>query len=333
MGTLYRSDGVTWDRIGDGAVLALKIEGWHNVGAAGEPAFQNGWVNFTATAQPPLAFKKYPDGRVRLQGIITSGTVGAIFTLPVGYRPVTPAGGALRFRVPAGLAAGDGQVDIGGDGTVNAAGSLGGAGVWADLGAVEFDTGQTTWPAGQGSSLGVVTSLPVAPVDGQECYFLADATNGVVWHFKYRAASTSPRKWECIGGSPLFVIVGYVDPPSGGVESKSGASSNIYGPLATPVSITLPLAGDYDVDHGFSGNTNASTYAYQSLSIGGAVPLDGDAATEYDTAGAMVPVSRSVRKTGLAAATTVAAQYRTYAANQSLGVNNRWIRAKPVRVG
>jgi hypothetical protein len=37
----------------------------------------------------------------------------------------------------------------------------------------------------------LVTALPATPVDGQECHFVADATNGVVWHMKYRAADTS----------------------------------------------------------------------------------------------------------------------------------------------
>ena len=30
---------------GEGAMLA-PIEAWHEVGAAGEPAFQKGWMNF-----------------------------------------------------------------------------------------------------------------------------------------------------------------------------------------------------------------------------------------------------------------------------------------------
>jgi hypothetical protein len=52
----------------------------------------------------------------------------------------------------------------------------------------------------------LVTSLPTtgpsggALVDGQECRYLADATNGVVWNLKYKSSAS---KWYFIGGSSL----------------------------------------------------------------------------------------------------------------------------------
>lgn len=64
----------------------LAIEGWHNVGAGGEPAFQNSWVAGSPTAR----FYKHL-GRVYLQGVASHGGAASsvIFTLPAGYRPVT----------------------------------------------------------------------------------------------------------------------------------------------------------------------------------------------------------------------------------------------------
>lgn len=63
------------------------IEPFHIVGAAGEPAFQNGWVNFGA-AYGEVSFYKDPDGWVHLKGVASAGTnQSVIFTLPVGYRP------------------------------------------------------------------------------------------------------------------------------------------------------------------------------------------------------------------------------------------------------
>src|SRR3954451_5923766 len=50
------------------------------------------------------------------------------------------------------------------------------------------------------ASAPIVTSLPATPVDGQECNYLADATNGVMWHLVYRAADA---KWYYTGGPPL----------------------------------------------------------------------------------------------------------------------------------
>lgn len=80
----------------------LKIESPHVVGAAGEPAFENGWVNFGSGAltYEGARFWKDPTGRVHLEGMVKSGTLGlaatgVIFTLPVGYRP----GNSHQFAV------------------------------------------------------------------------------------------------------------------------------------------------------------------------------------------------------------------------------------------
>jgi hypothetical protein len=61
-------------------------DGWHLIGAAGEPAFQNSWTNYGGT-WGPARFKKI-GGEVILQGLVAGGTNGAVgFTLPAGYRP------------------------------------------------------------------------------------------------------------------------------------------------------------------------------------------------------------------------------------------------------
>jgi hypothetical protein len=71
-----------------GGIGAGGLEGWHHVGSAGEPSFQNGWSNWGA-GWPGAAFRKLPDGTVRIKGTVKNGSVGqfAVFTLPPGYRP------------------------------------------------------------------------------------------------------------------------------------------------------------------------------------------------------------------------------------------------------
>lgn len=62
-------------------------EAWHVVGATGEPAFTNAWVNFGAP-HAVAAFYKDAFGVVHLKGLVKNGTAAtSIFTLPVGYRP------------------------------------------------------------------------------------------------------------------------------------------------------------------------------------------------------------------------------------------------------
>lgn len=65
---------------------------WREVGEDGEPAFENNWVNYDATAWESAAFRADALGWCHLRGLVKNGTVGAnIFTLPAAYRP------ALRF--------------------------------------------------------------------------------------------------------------------------------------------------------------------------------------------------------------------------------------------
>lgn len=68
---------------------AMSIETPNSVGGAGQPAFLNSWVNFSAGWQV-ARFWRDPMGVVHLEGLVKSGTPGAtsvVFTLPTGYRP------------------------------------------------------------------------------------------------------------------------------------------------------------------------------------------------------------------------------------------------------
>lgn len=70
-------------------------EAWHNIGAAGEPAFQNLWVNNGGGYQ--VARYRKERGRVYVEGSIKTGGVNTVaFTLPVGYRPTATLQRAIR---------------------------------------------------------------------------------------------------------------------------------------------------------------------------------------------------------------------------------------------
>ena len=73
-------------------------EGWHLIGTAGQPAFENFWINF-GSGFAPAAFYLDPIGRVHLKGIIDEGGANTrAFILPPGYRPPEN----LAFAVAAG---------------------------------------------------------------------------------------------------------------------------------------------------------------------------------------------------------------------------------------
>jgi hypothetical protein len=61
-------------------------EGWHEVGASGEPAYENKWKQANPAAYNAAFFKDH-EGIVHLRGIVSGGTASVIFHLPPGYRP------------------------------------------------------------------------------------------------------------------------------------------------------------------------------------------------------------------------------------------------------
>jgi hypothetical protein len=100
-GADVRDDNLTGADVRE-ATLALGGQ-WHEVGAAGEPPFNDtggcAWKNFDPPAHDTGAFSRDRSGRVQLKGIVDaddvppsscalgSGLDQVIFTLPAGYRP------------------------------------------------------------------------------------------------------------------------------------------------------------------------------------------------------------------------------------------------------
>ena len=77
--------------------LVPEVEPWHEVGGAGEPAFEGGFDNdateHSRITPTTVAFYKDPFGVVHLRGAALtrtasiSGQWSTVFTLPAGYRP------------------------------------------------------------------------------------------------------------------------------------------------------------------------------------------------------------------------------------------------------
>lgn len=173
----------------------------------------------------------------------------------------------------------------------------------------------------------LVTALPVAPVDRQEVLYLADDAGGVVWHLRYRAlkpdgsANGSAFKWEYVGGAALGADV----PTNQVIGATAFADLATVGPQ-----VTVPLAGDYDVDIAAAlAATAVGVYVYAAVKRGGAVTLEADGMVTG--AGYAVSVARTMRMTGLAAADVLKLQYHVN--TQSGTAESRSLRVRPVRVG
>jgi hypothetical protein len=148
---------------GGGTADPIPLDKWHLVGTVGEPPFLAGWSNY---GQAPVGFRKEPDGRVALKGLLTLGSSGTanVFVLPTGYRPPTAAV-ATRYVVPSNK--GPAFCQPLSDGNVQVQSQAGYAalavGDWIDLSSVEFDTDTVTaYPSGPTGPPGA-TGAPGAP--------------------------------------------------------------------------------------------------------------------------------------------------------------------------
>lgn len=168
-------------------------------------------------------------------------------------------------------------------------------------------------------------TLIVAPQSGDEIVYAADSTNGVNWHLRYNGSSSSPYKWEYVGGSPLMATAADVN--------ITQPATPIYNNGSTTLSQALTYAGDYDITIGVL--QNAKNNAYTSIALSGgtsASAVDADAVySAVSGTDSGLFLTRTLRKTISAAAVTVTMQHKG-AGSQSAYFNNRALRITPVRV-
>jgi hypothetical protein len=171
------------------------------------------------------------------------------------------------------------------------------------------------------------TTPPASPNDGDEWILPVDATNGVMWRFRYRAASASAYKWEFIGGSLVSAEV---------ATTETTTTTGTYVDLATVgPSIILPRNGDYQVNAGCNlYHTTAANAAFQI-----AVCLGATATYVVNPASAQAAVANVGADGGQAVGrynnAVLGAELRLRYYNVVAGTAAfrwRWIRVWPVRV-
>jgi len=172
------------------------------------------------------------------------------------------------------------------------------------------------------------TTLPASPVDGQEAILVDSITNPTYqWRFRYNAGSTSAYKWEFVGGAPW----------QGEVDATSTSNNSAFAdPSGGVVTLTLPRAGDYQLEYGADlGITTATANCQISLApYVGTTPATVDIANIFSLTafGAFnVSVARARKKLGIAASTVVKLQWAVGGGNVQ-SMYYQWMRITPVRV-
>jgi hypothetical protein len=174
-------------------------------------------------------------------------------------------------------------------------------------------------------------ALPPQP-DGTVVRVQPDAAAGVIWRFRFNAASTSPYKWELDEGTPLYAAIS----ASAAIASAAGGWSDLTGSVGP--SLTLPFAGDYDVDGGATAGWGANANAYHGLDAniaGGTYPLGSFTDVSGSVFSGIQFISGGNRALAIAAAGSLCKlQYANLGgANSSTpSFSGRWLRVRPVRV-
>jgi hypothetical protein len=177
----------------------------------------------------------------------------------------------------------------------------------------------------------IVTTLPTPgggiPFDGQEVLFLADATNGVVWRLRYRAASASTYKWEAVGeGAPLLA-----ETTSGGTRSAA-TYGDLTGSSVGPA-VTVPLAGEYAIAMSADvQNNSAGGQGSMGVQIGAAAVVADNAIQGAEDSNSVLSLSTApFRRTVSAAATALTLRYASTVGTSTF--SRRRLAVRPLRVG
>jgi hypothetical protein len=202
----------------------------------------------------------------------------------------------------------------------------GGSFLYAKTTGITFDTGWQVYSF-QATPIAVIDLAnwpPASPSDGQQAILRLPSSYDPVggkklcWTFCYDSAAAM---WDFMGGPPLYAEV----------QTAEASASGSYVALTTPgPSVSLPRAGDYQIEPGFTGSGGvAGQTSFMSYDIAGTGAVDADCATaDAGTTGSAV--LRPREKTGLTAV-TITAKYRT-TGGVTATFKNRWLRILPVRI-
>jgi hypothetical protein len=200
-------------------------------------------------------------------------------------------------------------------------------GVGANDTVLTADSGQATglkWAAPASQVIPVGTTLPGSPANGDKA-ILVDSTTAptYVWLFQYSTGVSDANKWVFLGGSPL----------SGRVVTNESFNTNAYVSLTTPLSLTLPRAGNYLITHGATvqGNT-AGQDVMVSVKKGSAATADSDGwSFNPPAANGRGGSTYTALFSGAAASDTVIQQFKAPGAS-ACSAWQRWVNIVPIRV-
>jgi hypothetical protein len=177
----------------------------------------------------------------------------------------------------------------------------------------------TPWSGTRGAQTFYGAAPPGSPVEGDE--WMLPVGNGVVWRFRYNAASGSAYKWEFIGGAAATQVV---------IASENIPGTSTWANLTSPLAVVVPRDGDYTADTRcrFGMGTSGPMSAQLGLAVGDTTPAHFSSGT-IAGAGYQLTMASQARLDAVASGASVKARYW---ANAVSGCDGRTLSVLPVRV-
>jgi hypothetical protein len=137
-------------------------------------------------------------------------------------------------------------------------------------------------------------TTPALPTDGDRFIWAPALAEVSPTEFRYRAASPSTYKWECIGGRGF--IVEMINSTKSGVASGVQTSNHVGWSTPDKATFTVPFTGEYDchLDAAYT-NSGTGTYFVTGVSVNGATVNQNPTAIQVPTPGYYGGTSHQVR--------------------------------------
>lgn len=175
-----------------------------------------------------------------------------------------------------------------------------------------------------------VTALPIVDLKPGKEIILQDSLTAPTyhWHLRYNPSSTSPYKWECIGGMPAIRVTTAV--------VMEQTASTTYTNLATvgpDLQLPAGVGGDFSIAVGGGlWHDIVNNRAFMSYDLGAVGAIDSDAAS--GSTANPISVYKPRRKNGIASGALIRCKYRSSTgANSARFEPDRWLQVMPYRVG
>ena len=175
---------------------------------------------------------------------------------------------------------------------------------------------------------GIVRALPTNAGIGDRCSYQFETTTNApngLWELVYDGVGIHP--WKCVGGAPMYAEDN---------DARSTTSATYVDVPTDPMSITVPLAGDYLITiQSTAAAIVDSVNVYHSYAVGGTAASDAWAIRNFATGASIIEAaaSKTTKHSTVSASAVIAEKIRSATGGSTVQVDDRRLIVLPLKVG